>query len=30
MDDFREQVREGFKACKADIENLKGEFCFKR
>ena len=25
MDDFREQVREGFKACKADIENLKVE-----
>lgn len=25
MDDFREQVRLGFKACKADIENLKAE-----
>ena len=25
MDDFREQVREGFKACKADIENFKVE-----
>ena len=25
MDDFREQVRLGFKACKTDIENLKVE-----
>jgi len=25
MDDFREQVRLGFKACKTDIENLKAE-----